>query len=284
VKARDRLVVGVVLAVGALAGFWFMVLGPKRDEAAKLSDQVAQEQQRLEGARASMASAEQARKRYGDDYATVAKLGKAVTAQDDIASLVYQIESVAQANRIDFRSIKLEGGGGAAAAPAAAAPPAAQAADAGAQTKADPSAPAESASPAPTAGAPATQLGVAGLPPGASVGPAGFPIMPFSFNFDGSFFDMEDFLRSLDGFTRANGNRINVRGRLLTIDSITLSASRKGFPRVSAEIKSNAFLVPPGEGLTAGATPSAPGSSAPAAPSASGASATTTATVTGVTP
>jgi hypothetical protein len=283
VKSRDRLVIGVVLAVGALAGFWFMVLGPKRDEAAKLSDQVAQEQQRLEGARAGLASAEQARKRYGDDYATVAKLGKAVTAQDDVASLVYQIESVAQANRIDFRSIKLEGGGGAAAAPAAATPPAAQVADAGAQTKADPNAPAQPVSPTPTA-APATQLGVAGLPPGASVGPAGFPVMPFSFNFDGSFFDMEDFLRSLDGFTRANGNRINVRGRLLTIDSITLSASRKGFPRVSAEIKSNAFLVPPGEGLTAGATPSAPGSPAPAAPSPSAASATTTATVTGVRP
>jgi hypothetical protein len=281
--ARDRIVIGVVLAVAALGGFWFLVLGPKRDEAAKLSDQVAKEQQRLDTARASASAAEQARKRYGDDYATVAKLGKAVTAQDDVASLVYQIESVANRNRIDFRSIKLEGAGAAAAA-APTAPPAAQAADAGAQANGNGNGTPPAGNAAPTQGAPATQLGVASLPPGATVGPAGFPVMPFSFNFDGSFFAMEDFLRSLDGFTRAKGDSINVRGRLLTIDEITLTASRKGFPNVSAQIKSNAFLVPPGEGLTAGATPTSPGSTAPAAPSAGGAtSATTTATVTGVT-
>jgi hypothetical protein len=283
VTARDRIVIGVVLAVAGMAGFWFLVLGPKRDEAGKLSAQIAQEQQRLDGARASAAAAEQARTRYGDDYATVARLGKAVTAQDDVASLVYQIESVAQRNGIDFRSIKLEPGTGVGAAPAPTAPPAAQTADAGAQAKNIGAQPA----PAPAAtSAPATQLGVAGLPPGASVGPAGFPLMPFSFNFDGSFFDMEDFLRSLDDFTQAKGNQINVRGRLLTIDSITLTASRKGFPNVSAQIKSNAFLVPAGEGLTSGATPQAPGPANPAAPNATsgGTAATTTATVSGVRP
>ena len=60
------------------------------------------------------------------------------------------------------------------------------------------------------------------LPPGAAVGAAGFPALPFSFSFDGSFFEMKKFLASVDRLTRVNDNDIDVRGRLITIDRIVL--------------------------------------------------------------
>ena len=168
-----------------VSGSWSS--GPSATRPPRSPTQVTQERARLDQATAGLAAAEAAKARYGDDYATVARLGKAVTEQDDVASLVYQIESVAKANKIDFRSIKLESAGAAAAAPQPAAqPPVSQVAQAGTNAKEG-----SSADPAP-AGRDARRrrardapLGVAGLPPGAAVGPAGFPLMPFTLQLRG---------------------------------------------------------------------------------------------------
>ena len=52
-------------------------------------------------------SAQAARDRYDRDYATVARLGKAVPVQDDVPSLVYQLETTAHDSHVDFRRIAL---------------------------------------------------------------------------------------------------------------------------------------------------------------------------------
>jgi hypothetical protein len=244
VTARDRNVLFVVAALAVLAGFWFAVLGPKRKDASAVADQVATAQQKLDQAQTALNNADGARKRYADDYATVARLGKAVPVQDDVPSLVYQLESTAEHNKIDFRSIKVEASG---AAPTAAVANAANAVASANGTT-------------PAAGA-ATTAAVATLPPGATVGAAGFPTMPFSFNFDGAFFDMQRFLRSIQGFTSTHGKKISVRGRLLTVDGFSLSAGRKGFPWVHASVRATAYLLPSDQGLTGGASPAAPAGS-----------------------
>jgi Tfp pilus assembly protein PilO len=241
VTARDRIVLIVVAGLAVLAGFWFLVLGPKRDDAKAISDQLSAAQQRLETAQQSAASAEAARRRYTSDYATVARLGKAVPVQDDVPSLVYQLEATAHDHHIDFRSIKLE--------------------SSGSGSISTPNAAAAVASANGTTPAAATSAAAATLPPGATVGAAGFPTMPFSFNFDGSFFDMQKFLRSVDGLTSAQGQNISVKGRLLTVDGFSLKASRKGFPRVQATIAATAYLLPADQGLTNGATPTGPAGS-----------------------
>jgi hypothetical protein len=247
VTARDRIVLLVVVAVASVAGFWFLVLGPKRDDAKAIDGQLSAAQQRLATAQQSATSAEAARNRYADDYATVARLGKAVPVQDDVPSLVYQIESAAQKQHVDFRSIQLKATG----APAVTTPAANVA---NAVASANGTTPASSAT--------ATGAAAAALPPGATIGAAGFPTMPFSFKFDGSFFSMEKFMRSLDGFTTANGKNINVKGRLLTLDGFSLQASTKGFPDITARIAATAYLLPSDEGLTNGATPSSPSTGA----------------------
>jgi hypothetical protein len=84
--------------------------------------------------------------------------------------------------------------------------------------------------------------------------------MPFSFAFDGKFFDMEKFVRALAAYItiKPAGASIDVKGRLLTIDGIALQASPQGFPRVKASVAATAYLLPADQGLTGGATPTKP--------------------------
>jgi Tfp pilus assembly protein PilO len=241
VTARDRTVLIVVGLVALLGGFWFVAISPKRKEASDVAAQVATAQTRLDTAQAGAASADAARKQYSSDYATVARLGKAVPVDDDMPSLVYQLSHTAKVNHIDFRAIKLTSTGVAAAAPVGAA---AAVASANGNTSASSAAPAATVTPA--------------LPPGATVGTAGFPTMPFSFNFTGSFRNMQRFLKSIDGLTAVKGKSINVKGRLLTVDGVGLKAGVKGFPDVDATVAVTAYLLPADEGLTAGATPATP--------------------------
>ena len=239
--ARDRTVLIVVGILALLGGFWFLAIGPKRKEATDVAAQVSNAQSRLDTAQASAASAESARKQYSTDYATVARLGKAVPVDDDMPSLVYQLSHTAKVNHVDFRSIKLTSSGSTAAAPTGAA-----AAVASATGKTDATATTATATVTPA------------LPPGAVVGAAGFPTMPFSFDFTGSFFNMQRFLKAIDGLTAVQGKSINVKGRLLTVDGVGLKAGPKGFPDVDATVAVTAYLLPSDEGLTAGATPATP--------------------------
>ena len=100
--------------------------------------------------------------------------------------------------------------------------------------------------------------------------------MPFNFTFNGSFFKLEDFLRAIDRFTTVDGKQVTVRGRLLTVDGITLNASPTGFPKMTAKIKATAYLLPSGEGLTLGGTQAAPASSLSATPASDSPSSTPT--------
>ena len=266
---RDRLVIVGVLLMAALAGFWFLGLAPKRKEAADLQAQIATQTEQLTSAQAQAVAARQAKVRYNDDYAALAKLGKAVPKSDALPSLVYQLQSVAHSARIDFTSLKVAGGGGQGPAPAAAAAPAASAGSGAANPSASASGgssatPAASA-PATTLPAPATQAAAATLPPGATVGSAGFPTMPFSFVFSGTFFDMERFLGDVQKFVRVNGKQVDADGRLLSVDGFALAAGPGGFPNVKANVVATAYLRTdaddsPPTAPTAGAATGAAGS------------------------
>ena len=268
---RDRIVIGVVAAVALIAGYWFLLLAPKREEVAKLNGQVAQQEQRRDEASSRIVAGQAARKSYTENYASIARLGKAVPVDDQVPSLVYQLETAADRTDIDFRSLRLSQGSSPAAAAAPATPPAGEK---GGDAKGG------------TGTAPATQEAAAVAPPGTSIGAAGFPTMPFAFAFDGDFFDMERFLSQIERFTQTTGDDVNVRGRLLTVDGFALSAGNGGFPAVKASIAATAYLLPPGEATADGAATdpnAAPGAAAGGA-SGGGTPAPTTATLTGARP
>jgi hypothetical protein len=86
--------------------------------------------------------------------------------------------------------------------------------------------------------------------------------MPFSFTFEGSFFHLSDFFGSLNNLVGLRKVAVDVRGRLLMVDGIALSASPQGFPHMKASVAATAFLVPRDEGTTNGATPSGPAAGA----------------------
>jgi Tfp pilus assembly protein PilO len=117
-----------------------------------------------------------------------------------------------------------------------------------------------------TDGASATQL-----PPGATVGPAGFPTMQFSLEFRGKYFGLGEFLRRLHGFVEESNDSLQVSGRLLTLDSVNLTPQTEGMSDIAATVTATTYLVSPLEGLTGGATGTGPaGAAAPAAGAATG--------------
>lgn len=248
-SAQTRIVVGVAAIVAMLAGFWFLVLAPKRADISAANTQIAQAESRRDAATAAAAQAEQARANYLSDYATVARLGKAVPADDDIASLVYQLESIARAEKIDFRSVKLTG---AASATPAAAP--ADTAAAGADDKKDGEA-------APADAAPAVTAVVVQPPPGAVVGTAGLLTVPFTLTFDGDYMKLQRLLKAINGLATHKKQVISVQGRLLTVDGFSLAASPKGFPKLKATVSATAYLAPVADAAGA-ATPQAPAGAA----------------------
>ncbi len=264
--ARDRTVLTVVGALVLLAVAWFFLLAPVSKEGKALDAELATAQGRLAAAQTLVGQGQAAKTAYRTDYAAVSRLGKAVPADDDVPSLVVQLESAADRSRVDFRSIELSAGGGApAAAPAAAQVAAVGAAEKGQPAPTGATGASGAAGAVPVGAAPATQSAASALPPGAVVGAAGFPTMPFDFAFTGSFFSLEDFLARLDRFTQVRGDDITVRGRLLTVDGFSLSASSKGFPKMLASVHATAYLLPQEQGLTAGSSPAAPAVTTPTA-------------------
>lgn len=235
---KVRLLVGAIVALVAVAAFYKGVLAPKYARASVVQADIDESQGVLDQARAQTHALETAKAGYSRDYTTLARLGKAVPVDDDVRSLLVQINTAAGRSGVDFRSIQLD-----------ASDPAAATARSGS--------------------AAATQAAAATLPPGASVGAAGLPTMPFSFEFEGSFLDLSGFMARLQRFVTARGSGLDVRGRLLAVDGFSLKPSSKGFPHVTASVGATAYLVKPSQGSGGGATLSEPaGTAAPAAKSA----------------
>lgn len=233
--ARDRTMVLVLALAALVAAGWFLALAPMREEASSLSGQLDIQRQTLQSMLADVGAGVEARRRYAHDYATVARLGAAVPEDDNVASMLVQVEHAADATDVDFRSLKLGGGSGT-------------------------SAPAPPPPPPTTTAAPATQVATATLPPGAVVGAAGFPTLPFAFSFTGDFFQMSDFIGRLERFLVVRNRRLSVSGRFMTIDGIGLTAAPRGFPHISASVAATTYLLPAGQGLTDGATAAGPAS------------------------
>lgn len=287
---RDRIALTVVAMAALLGAYWFLVLAPKREQAATLKTQIATQRTRLQTAQSDLAASQAARSSYAANYTAVAQLGKAVPADDDIASLVYQLDSTAGASSINFQSIKLASSPGAApvAPPAAPAPaPATGGASSSASAtstsgggtgttpSASPTSTASSSSTSSTASAPSpgaggqppapgtpsaapTQAATATMPPGAVVGPAGLATMPFTFTFDGSFMRLSQFFGRVERYISARNRAVDTRGRLLTINGLSLTFTQQGYPRLKASVAATAYLLPASEGLVNGASPTAP--------------------------
>ena len=252
----------VLLPIAAVAiAFWLLLLGPKRQEASELQDSIASLRGEVEEQEQAAFAAEEARKEFPTAYRRLVVLGKAAPVDDDTASLLYQLSRTADATGVKFLAVTADQSQTAAAAPPPAEPE--TPADAAEESEQQVAA-AESGDPAaaPVAAAP-TEATAATLPIGASVGPAGLPVMKYELGFEGKFFRLSDFLAGIDDMVRTEDDGwVGVRGRLITIDGfeIEIMDGQEGRPdpRLEAKFTVTTYLTPPEEGVTAGASPAGP--------------------------
>jgi Tfp pilus assembly protein PilO len=218
----NKILLSVVALGAAIAAFYFFVLSPKREEVAKLDTDISAQKAEIEQARLTLAGYEQAKKTYKKNYATLARLGKAVPADDDVRSLLVQLESTANRSGVTFEKIEMANnlGGEAAATTGAATSAAGQ-----------------------LASAPGTVPVAGGV----------LSAMPFSFSFTGSYFDLTAFFARLEHYVSLNNAKLDSTGRLMRLESISITPSTVGFPDMLAEINAATYLVPPVQGVDAGA-------------------------------
>lgn len=211
------------LALVVLAGaFWMMLLSPKREEARKLGNEVERLEASLAQHEAEVVEAEAARAEFPQEYQQLVVVGKAVPGDDDVASMLVQLNRIGERAGGSFRNINLSSAGGGGEAPA---PP-----------------------PAPSEGelASPTEVAASLLPIGATIGPAGLAVMPYEVSFDGNFFQIADFIAGLDKLVKTKEDTVTVDGRLMTIDGFTLEADgEEGFPALAASFSLTTYLTPP---------------------------------------
>jgi Tfp pilus assembly protein PilO len=238
--ASHRLIITIVAVAALAVAFWMLALSPKREETKKLGAKVQKLETSLAQHQGEIAEGEDARAEFSGNYRQLVVMGKAVPGDDDTASLLVQLNKISANAEVKFNSFELnESSGGEAPPPA----------------------------PAPEGGAGAavmtpTEAVAATMPLGASIGPAGLAVMPYNLKFNGKFFQIGDFIKGLDSLVKTRNQNVTVTGRLLTIDGFSLTADQnRGFPYLEASFGIKTYLVPPEEGVTAGATPESPAAS-----------------------
>jgi hypothetical protein len=237
-STRDRGILIGIVSLALLGAVWFLLVAPEREKASKLETSVSAASAQLATAEGELTSARGAQARYAAAYNSIVNLGKAVPPAQEVPSLVYQLDQASNQKQVDFNSIVT--GGPAGAGPGAPAP-----------------------------GAPASAAASAASTAASSV----FSQMPFTFVFNGSFFNLEHLFQQLNRFTqRTVSGTLVISGRLLTVQSVKLapltsSGAEASKGVLSGTISATAYVLPASQGLTAGASPAGPAGAGPAAPS-----------------
>jgi Tfp pilus assembly protein PilO len=231
-KSTNRVIVAMLaVAVGA-AAFWMLELSPARQEADKLSNAASRLNGQVAADRREVQIGLEAKRQFPVDYGQLVVLGKAVPAEAETASLLVQLNRIAARSGVRFQEITLGNSG---EAPTAATPPPAPPAGG----EGSPVAPTESAA--------------SSLPLGATIGPAGLDVMPYSLKFTGDFSSVATFIHGLDALVKTTNANVAVNGRLVTIDAFSLGAAQgEKFPNLEANFSVTTYLTPAGQGLAEG--------------------------------
>ena len=220
-KSAFLTLVALVVSVG---GFYQFVISPKRAELTKLDADIAAQEQARDQANMQATQYEKSKASYRANYAKVVQVGKAVPADDDVRSLLVQLEDSARRDKVDFRLMNV---GGASAAPAAGAA-------------------------APTT--PGTQL-----VPGSDIA-----MLPFSFAFAGSYFSLSGFLGEVERYVRVHNDKMDSTGRLMLLTSFSMkSDSLRGYPNLRAEVGATSYVSPPAAPIAGAESAGAPDAGVP---------------------
>jgi Tfp pilus assembly protein PilO len=294
---RDRKIAIAIVPLLVLAAYWFLLLAPKREDAASASKELTKQTERRDKAQSAANAARGAKTDFAADYGEIVRLGKAIPASVDMPSLLVQLDRAAEGTGIRFTrvaqgerttpvapastaptdgaapadgSAPVDAGG----APAQSAPGSAvESANNTAQTASNASTQSDAAAQSGVDATTSTSSGTGGLPvgggatnpaaPAAATGPAGLETVPLELEFVGNFFNLADFFHDVKRFVRVANDGVLVSGRLLTIDGISWASDAENFPKLTATVNATVYLSPKAQGVTAGATPQGPAPSTP---------------------
>jgi len=291
---RDTYIVTVIAALAAVAAFWFLALAPKRENLSALDQDVASAQQALDEAKQEKVKFAQDQVAFPRLYASLGRLGKAVPADEDVPSLLVQLNHAAAKANVNFHSVELKldlaekieqaaaessasasagaaapgtpatGEGGQATPPAGgeAAPAGGEAAPAGGEAAPAGGATGAAGSTA-TASAGAPAAGTTSDPGTPSPAEAAFKALPFEYKFRGDFFDLEDLIHNVTRLVERRNQELAITGRLITIQGFSMKRGR-------ITVLATTYMLPADQGLLAGATAQGPATD-PAAPQAAAA-------------
>jgi hypothetical protein len=292
ISDRDRRILLIILPIVVLVAYWFLILGPKRDDLKTAQDEQHQAEAARDQAVAQAAQLEKARQTFAADYAAVVRLGKAIPDTVDSPSLLVQLDRASHGTHIDFDSVTF-GERSAASVPAATATsttqgpaqPNGNAAAGGAPastglggaaetagntvTSANESSATTEAASGGTTTTSTTATTATAAPAAPTATNAALDTVALTFNFTGSYFDLADFFHRIKRFVYVANDQIFVRGRLLTIDTLSFApqASATGGTandQLTATVGATVYLSPKSEGATGGATAAGPsGTTAP---------------------
>ena len=157
-KRRNAYIVGAVVAVVVVALYWFFLLSPLRAKITETEAQVGEAQTQLLTMQSKLAQMTQSQDEAKKNEARLLELSKMLPDEDEVPSLLLQIQDLATESGIAFMT----------------------------------------------------------MTPAKSVPAGSYETVPLSLQFEGTFFDVNDFLYRVEQLAAAPG-------RLLSVESLTLA-------------------------------------------------------------
>ncbi len=170
-RKRDIWILAGLGVVVLIVAWYFLLLKPKQDDLSQAQDQFATDQQKLADNQKKIDTIDTQRATARQANSDLLKLNKLVPADEQIPSLIIELQQTANDADVDFMNIKPD-------------------------------------------------------PPVAGTG--GYTVLPIELKFEGSFFDINDFLYRVENYARMDGSNVTVDGRLVSV-----VAFKMGEPDVS---------------------------------------------------
>jgi len=67
-------------------------------------------------------------------------------------------------------------------------------------------------------------------------------VIPVTVVFQGSFYDLSDFLYRLQSLVLVENHKLSAKGRLFTVDQVSFAEGDKGFPQIKATLAIDAYV------------------------------------------
>jgi Tfp pilus assembly protein PilO len=200
VRKRDIGILAGIGLVALIAAWYFLLISPKRGEVAEVQEEVTVERDTYERNTARLKKLDQERTAAQESVAELLKLNKLIPGDNQIPTLIVELQKSANEAGIDF--VKIE--------------------------------------------------------PDLAVRVGESTVVPIQMQFEGRFFDVNDFLYRVENYARLEGNNVNVSGRLVSVVGIKLEEGEfLEWPNVTVTLDINTYTTLPAVAATTARSSSA---------------------------